>query len=213
MSLIVVNRQNHPTSERTVVVSGIARSGTSMVATVLEALGVFMGTDRTKGSLEDKEISNLLEREYNDEVLKALIDRRNATHSVWGWKRPAALKHAEKYSHLLRNACYILTFRDLAAVAVRRSIAAETDLRQNLRQAHRQSVFLLDFLGTIQSPCLLVSNETAVLHPTYFVNELIAFLGVEVLEDQRQAAIASIAVDDNPYLEMMQENKAKAEKS
>ena len=82
---------------------GLARSGTSMMATILKTLGVFIGDSLTDGSLEDKEISKLMEVSSNDEALKKIISQRNNNHKIWGWKRPGAFKKIANYENLLKN--------------------------------------------------------------------------------------------------------------
>lgn len=127
-----------PGAQKTVVVLGAFRGGTSLVARVLKALGVFMGAefahpDREYDTVEDAEFQRLLHRRdlltraeivpsdfRADEIasLRELIAERNARHDLWGWKYPGSVVwclHAgiERY---LRNPHFVTVFRDPLAV-------------------------------------------------------------------------------------------------
>ena len=102
---------------KTVVVLGIPRGGTSMVAQILHELGVFMGDEFTKSgsdyeNFEDEDFHNILwngftkliecvtqgknepqQADFTDpmHLLRKLIDTRNTAHAhtPWGWKHAA----------------------------------------------------------------------------------------------------------------------------
>ena len=58
---------------------------------------------------------------------KALIQARNAQHSVWGFKRPEAYKQLARLCSLCRNPRVIVTFRDVLAISLRNNIAMQLD--------------------------------------------------------------------------------------
>ena len=126
------------TAEKTVVVLGAFRGGTSMVAQLLRALGVFMGDefahpDQEYGNLEDREFQQLLHRKdllTREDIsstdfsaaeigtLKTLVGQRNRQHPLWGWKYPGTVLwclHAG-LSCYLRNPHFITVFRDPLAI-------------------------------------------------------------------------------------------------
>ena len=73
--------------KRTLIVTGIARSGTSLVATLLKEAGIFMGDFMHDVVNEDAQILELMRRR-DLPTLKALIEDRNAHHAQWGFKLP-----------------------------------------------------------------------------------------------------------------------------
>ena len=58
--VLALNRPHSALPEKTVVVLGVARGGTTMVASVLQSLGVFMG-DKLGPVLEDVTLSRAVE--------------------------------------------------------------------------------------------------------------------------------------------------------
>jgi len=125
-----------------VVVLGMHRSGTSMVAGILAKLGVFMGKSllgptpgNPAGHWEDREFLAI-----NEEILRRaggswdsppsheatmavdvsgdierLIHKR-ANLSIWGWKDPRTVLTIEHYTPYLIGPLYIAVFREREAV-------------------------------------------------------------------------------------------------
>ena len=92
--------------QRTVIVLGVPRGGTSMVAKILSVLGVFMG-DKLGATYEDPDFFRVMQRFGNmppwrrkwhflqrRKVLsdiQSLVAQRNVDHEVWGWKFPGVI--------------------------------------------------------------------------------------------------------------------------
>ena len=73
--------------EKTLLITGLARSGTSMLAALLQAAGIWLGDHVYEPINEDAEITQMLQaRDFTR--LDALIDRQNARTPVWGFKMP-----------------------------------------------------------------------------------------------------------------------------
>jgi hypothetical protein len=130
---------NPPTqdTEKTVVVLGAFRGGTSMVARALLELGVFMGERFGERlvykNFEDLDFQELLHRsaifdqkhlstyDFPPAVIDAVIElamQRDRNHRIWGWKYPGTapyLLHTRLASQL-RNPHFITVFRDPVAV-------------------------------------------------------------------------------------------------
>ena len=73
--------------EKTLLITGLARSGTSMLAALLEAAGVWLGDHVYQPINEDAEITQML-RARDFTRLDALIERQNARTPIWGFKMP-----------------------------------------------------------------------------------------------------------------------------
>src|SRR4051812_31937022 len=92
---------------RTLVVCGIERGGSSMVAAVLHRLGVTIGQD-LDATYEDHDLANAIRAfvAAGDEVslarLKQSIADRDARRETWGFKLPNVFLNPEIFD-LLRN--------------------------------------------------------------------------------------------------------------
>src|SRR3990170_2852181 len=111
---------------KTAVVCGVARSGTSMAAVVVDALGVPMATDELlRTYCEDSSIV----RGAQTDRAKAIC-KRSEESIVWGFKDPHVYNNwpaPHELHNLLRNPFYIIMFRNVAAMAMR-----ETNIRQEV---------------------------------------------------------------------------------
>ena len=74
--IVQLNKGDKHIEEKTIVVLGIPRSGTTMMTKVPESIGVYMG--QTKGVVkEDIRLSKLLEKEEDITAFKNLVNSRN----------------------------------------------------------------------------------------------------------------------------------------
>jgi hypothetical protein len=97
--IMVVGNPAPLDQERTIVITGTPRGGTTMVAECLRTLGLPIGVigpaTGARFNLEDPEFQTLLGRESPGEIdlqsLRALVLRRNLENRVWGFKLPMAL--------------------------------------------------------------------------------------------------------------------------
>lgn len=182
----------------TVVVLGIARTGTTMVANVLQNLGVDMGR---KGGVvfEDMDVFKKLE---NDELIEfeQLVEHKNQEFEKWGWKRPRSIDYISKFESKIRNPHYIIPFRDLMAVAKRNSMAVEVDVVKNLVSTYRLGYSkVIKFIETNKKPLLLCSYEKAITLKENFVKEIADFVGVKD-EDKIKNAVDAIEANMGKYI-------------
>lgn len=180
----------------TVIVVGLPRSGTSMVASVLKTLGVFMGRVIDNVVFEDHEMANALDTE-NAPQLAALIATRNAQHRVWGFKRPEAYKHLPKLCAQCRNPRVIVTFRDILAISLRNNLSVQSDPIKMLPRLAGEYEALTATVRRLTVPTLLISYEKAIQFPDRVVAEIAAFCGVNAAEASLQEA-AQIIENGNP---------------
>lgn len=185
-----------PTTETTLIVAGLPRSGTSMVAAILLDLGVFMG-DRIDGAVfEDVEFAAAMESGQRD-ALSQIISQRNTRHRLWGFKRPEAYKHLDRLCAACRNPRIIVMFRDILAIAVRNSIAVQLDPIQSLPRLLSDYEALLGALERVRVPMLLLSYEKCVQFPVETVKEIASFAGIEIT-DQVVNEAAALVENGNP---------------
>lgn len=182
----------------TVVVAGLGRSGTSMLAAVLQAAGICMGELTATGTHEDQQLAALLQQRRRRD-LRQLIAQRDAAYELWGFKLPSRQILEHSLFRMLRRPYLVVIFRDILAIAGRRQISRGeqlmTQLTQSLREYHR----LLSFLQDIDLPCLLISYEKALLSPDVLIDQLDHFLGLNLDSSSKSACRASIEVSPEIY--------------
>lgn len=197
--LLILNPDNPVAPRRTLIVLGLARSGTTMVASALHHLGVPM-CDRPNIVYEDSALSEAMES-GDDDRLQQLIEQKNRAHAVWGWKRPSSIEHGAKLERMCRNAEYIVVFRDILAVANRNRIAVGSDLLGNMEESVRQYATLIEFLRMTQRRALLISYEKAIQQPKEFVKALADFVQISDIR-LHAAAIAVVQPNHEAYMDL-----------
>lgn len=196
--VLALNKPESPSPEKTVIVLGAARGGTTMVAAVLQALGVFMG-EKLGPVLEDVALSQAVEAR-DTARLAEIVASRNATHPVWGWKRPSALEHSDVWQGRFRNPYIIAVFRDPFAIANRNRISMLSDVFQNMERSVQHLGTLVNLLRQQKGPVLLLSYEKALAFPETFVRAAEDFLDLNAAE-RRADAIQQIDPSPQKYLE------------
>ncbi len=176
----------------TIIIVGVPRSGTTMVAKTLGALGVYLGADLDEAIQEDLRLAKAIEDSPAD--ISLVIEAYNSAHDVWAFKRPTAYQTLD--ASWFRNPRFIIPFRDPVAIAKREEISMVFDFRDQLRRAALWSIDLADFTLRQTAPLMLVSYEKALLKPERFVDELAQFSGADASEAMRRAA--SIVVKPSP---------------
>jgi hypothetical protein len=186
---IVLNPLAEPTPQRTYVTFGVERGGTSLVAGVLRALGLYLG-DIPEGNNEDKAFHNKTLGQ-----MKATINRRNSQHDVWGWKYPAAASYLPVLSKSIRNAYFVIVYRDVVATALSRNQWDGEFIRRPVRMSLHETNSLVNantgFALATRRPCLLISNEKAMAHASELIDEVADFLCVERPDDDLRARIVA----------------------
>ena len=186
---------------KTLIVSGVARSGTSMVARVLQAAGVFMGDDMDEVVFEDSAFALLFERgEYDRTAMSELLRARNAAHPIWGFKRPHFHRYGADSVDQFRQPSVILTVRDPLAIAERNAIAEQHDIAGGLSAAVDDLRDLVSFAQELRCPTLLVSYEKAVSLPEHFVDRLLEFCGIAIPPTRRKALARLVEPNRPAYI-------------
>jgi len=186
---------------RTVIVTGVARSGTSMVARVLHGAGLFMGTQIDDVVFEDNEFAIPLGQSLLDvDAMNTLLRARDDVHPVWGLKRPHLHVHGPAAIDLFRNPAVIVIVRDPVAVAERNVIAEYLDVGRSLSQAMNDLQQMMQFVEDLTCPVLLISYEKALRSPDRFIQRLLDFCGLDVSEADRQTLAALVEPDRPAYV-------------
>jgi hypothetical protein len=196
---ITLNPSHAQRDYKTIVVTGVSRSGTSMIARAFRAGGVFMGRHLDDVVYEDAEIADALERQ-DRECLARLAAERNAGFPVWGFKRPNLDEVLPpEAAELFRNPHFVVSYRDPVAIAKRNRISEHHDEAQSLRAAAGASCRMMEFSLALPCPTLLVSYEKALQSPEAAVDRLISFCGLAVAPATRQEMIATVEPNREAY--------------
>lgn len=179
----------------TAVVLGVPFGGTSMLAVLVDALGVPIIRDASfPFAYEADEFNN---RSLGD--VRHSIERYNAQYPVWGFKDPHAGRHpAEDFHAAMRNPHYLIVAKDLATMTFR-AIAnpvvedGSPPLKRMQNRAHTQAQFYGWILGLPPAPKLLVSYHRGIREPLELCRIVAAFLHVTPTEAQLQRAVARVS--------------------
>jgi hypothetical protein len=196
--VLTLNKPQASPPEKTVVVLGVARGGTTMAASVLQALGVYMG-EKLGPVLEDVALSKAVESQ-DMARLSEIVAQRNAAHRLWGWKRPSALEFKDVWKDRFRNPYIIAVFRDPFAIANRNRISMLSDVFQNMEHTVQHLGTLVQFLRQQEAPVLLCSYEKVLAYPEIFVRAVDNFLDLNANESWAEA-IRRINPASKEYLE------------
>lgn len=186
--------------ERTLIILGAARGGTSMMMGLLDILGVFIGDQAGSPLYEDKRLRGALGR-WPSAPARAVIADYNAEHKVWANKAHIQKASLKRLDRLVRNPHYILVTRDEVAVAGRYDQIWDVGLLKSMRIANKRYLGYLDFIARHRRPSLLVSYEKALLHTEHMVEQLADFAGIKAGAEQMAKACAFVRPEPAEYVQ------------
>jgi len=166
--------------QRTYIVLGLARGGTTMVAKVLDALGLYMGADSANVVGEDRVLADALES-GDRETAQSIVDGYNAAHDVWGFKRPNVVSHLTALGVEFRNPHYVVVMRDIFSIANRNLISVFKDPITDMRDSLQHLEDLVTFVEANRAqPMFFLSYERVLGDPREFVIDFADFCGEEL---------------------------------
>ncbi len=195
------------TKEKTVIVIGTGRGGTSIVAGVLNSLGVFMGDLACAPVFEDRKLADAYESK-NAKLAMDIIYDYNTRFSIWGFKRPNSLFYLPKLIKYTRNPVFIIIFKDILSIGNRESISMQTGLLDNMHVALKNYQNILSFIDKYQPKSMLVSAEKILENKVFFIEQVCDFLALQVTQDQILAAENFIEPNPSLYLDSSRITKA-----
>lgn len=198
-----------PLSEEiTVAVTGVGRSGTTMVAKILNALDLYLGEKVTPRTFEDKNIQVAIkQKDWNE--LDSIIEKRNSQHNIWGFKCPALRGSLTQVLSKARNPRLIVTFRDILSISLRNNISMSTDLFSNLEATVEDYQKLVTALKSNEYPVLLISYEKALLEPKQTVSAICKFIGMDISNEDIEKVSKLVVNGDPQYLGLNKEAPSK----
>jgi hypothetical protein len=185
---------------KTLILSGIGRGGTTLLAKILGEAGVFLGNNVSEIVGEDREMLDVL-RSRDTARLDQLIVRRNASGKDWGFKAPhVAIYLNQDDLARFRNPHLIVMFRDPVAITVRHALAEQVDPSPALLDTTAAMNGLAAFVSRTTCPALLLSYEKALIFPGDFLDALARFCAIPLTDDLRQRLMRQIRPNAEDYI-------------
>jgi hypothetical protein len=202
-------------NQKTIIVLGMFRSGTSMVAGILDRLGVAMGDQmypesraNPLGYFEDKEFMDLNRRIVDDaggslndppplekilylqgKYRPAIQNMLRDNPPVWGWKDPVTALTIHLYADYLVHPYIIVCSRNPEDVALSYSKMVGLSISEvkALRRTYNDSIdtFLSNYPDI---PRLHLQYEDVLNDPVQWINQIISFTELKPISSQRRKA-------------------------
>jgi len=168
----------------TIAIIAFSHSGTTMVAGILEILGVPMvGPQYDLAKWEDIEVIKALKTgQFAD-----IVAQRNAQHERWGFKFPGAWRYLATLDHCLREPLYLAIWKDAVSVTRRRFRTQDRWLRKIQNTVHQFSD-AVDGICASHLPVQMLSYQIAVMQPRQFVEDIARLAGIDAEEDRLDRA-------------------------
>jgi hypothetical protein len=161
--------------ERTIVIFGAARSGTSMVASIAHDLGI--ATNHTTPTFEDRVLGRAADAGDWPRVKRA-IERRNSAHQAWAWKRPRLTEYFDTVRPWLRNPRLIATFKNPMGISRRKEATRQDGYLEALIVATSTARRTAVMCSKSDLPLLIINHDAALLDPALCVSAVASFVGV-----------------------------------
>lgn len=165
-----------------ILITGLGRSGTSAIASIVKNLGYFLGENVSHSTGEDFDLRKLLSQGETDSVRSELY-RRCEMHDLVAYKDPKLFSlHGEKLlSELTNDWLYIFVFRDIYSISKRNVKSIGANLDQSLISAAHHQTKLVNFYNKAKfsNPTYLVSFEQ-LNSIEIFLKDFTSFLGFDL---------------------------------
>ncbi len=195
--------------EKTLIVVGVARGGTSMVAGTLHHLGVFTGLKSASPVFEDIYLSSAIESKNFTQV-KQIINEYNEKYKVWAFKRPSIINYLPELHGMFRNPIYLFIFKDLAAIAARNNISMKMEFIENLIKAQKDYQKIINFIQNNQNlNGLVFSYDKVIRYKVNFINILSKLINIDISNEKFEKIKKFITPNPIEYLDKARITKGK----
>lgn len=193
---LTINTTKGQENQKTVVVLGVERGGTSMAAGVIRALGVDMGK---RAGLNHEDPRFLTEE---DEKLEKLIEVRNKEAYIWGFKMPKAVNKLNFFDKHLRNPFFIIVYRNPAAVADSWMQRGAGEYLDTIERALNYYNLIVNYLRQTTHPALIINYEQSVREKEATVRAIADFIDLQVDGEAINRAVEMITGDGKGYVNL-----------
>jgi hypothetical protein len=179
MSELITLSEPPAVPPKTVLVLGVSRSGTSMLAGALDHGGIPFG-HYIRPLYECQRLSHYMEKGQWG-AFEAQVTENNRKQ-IWGWKRPSIVNHLDEVVARVDRPLCLVMFRDLVAVELRnrRALPEKSTPDWHLANIQRNMRIQLRFLNQIWDrglPAALLSFEKFKSQPKPVLKECEDLLG------------------------------------
>lgn len=182
-----------------ILVTGLGRSGTSAIATLLHHCGYYLGDVEESSTKEDRTLREYLKSKNYSSILDE-FEKMSSSYNLIGFKDPKLYSpsHKDFIASLPNDWLIICVTRDPLAIAQRRIKSEKISFSNALVETIEAQDKLIRFAISINKPCLLISYEKFIAHPILALHELSDFI---YLESKNIHQIAQkVFVDKEKYL-------------
>lgn len=211
---LIKNVENKNSESKCIVVVGVARGGTSAIASSLSSIGIYMGDEARSPTYEDHRLINCIPSKVGSVLsskawnqFSIVASGYSQSHDQWGFKYPNIHKHLPKIHSVLDRPKYIFVYRDILAIANRRSdIHSESyiDSQYNCLRIYKN---IVSFVEKYSPYSLHVSYEKLLLNKEVYIESLSEFCGTELSEAVKISALKSIEASPRDYVQWSQHQK------
>lgn len=183
----------------TVIVLGVGRGGTSLVAGTLRCLGISMGEDPHPAKHEWSPVVYTPERQVNVPATRRNVEAMNAAHPLWGWKSPADLFVVDALLPLLRGPAFLIVTRDLVNVTLSSQKYDGTPPEIGFYEAAIVYRLIADRMRFWPYPAAVVPFQEILENADEFVEFIASFLQITPTAEQKKGALAFNKPGSNAY--------------
>lgn len=167
-------------TQRTYVVLGCPRGGTSLLAGCLQRAGIYMGEGKT-AQYEDPDFKiKPKDKHLAVRKLMPVIQQRNQTHTYWGWKLPNSIYYIRAIRHMLIRPFYLIVYRnpeDIARSSAHHDGRNWVKERERLLEvAHNHTARVKRFQKELKKDYQVFHLEDIHADPETFVDQLLDIL-------------------------------------
>ncbi|MBB6103049.1 hypothetical protein F4827_002902 [Paraburkholderia bannensis] len=165
---------NAVVENKTIVVLGFARGGTSLISGMLREFGVFMGDN---AHALKHEIDLFHENDSSQAIIHRVEDL-DKQYKMWGWKSPRAVFFVDKLACYLSNPHFIIALRN--PIAVCQSVGRHNKLPMAVTMRDIAPVFsaIAEFTSRCPYPLAFFNFDEVNESPRQLVEDLREFLGI-----------------------------------
>jgi hypothetical protein len=164
---------------RTIICTGLGRSGTSAVASLVEFLGVWVGVPAHSRNRENKELIRALGD--GPEAASRLIAEYDERFPVWGFKAPSLRKRLHETLELFRNPLVIVPHRDVVGRLGRQTVSGQQQATfERLQSGIQNQRRLIEELERVSAPQLHISFPLLTESPEQSLRIISDFTGVPI---------------------------------
>lgn len=193
---------------KTLIILGVARGGTSLISGTLHHLGIFTGERSHEPVFEDVKLSNEIENEDLSSAKKIIRDY-NKKHLIWAYKRPSFINFGKQYHDLFQNPIYLVVFKDIYSIANRNNLSMKIDLIDGLRNAQKEYEKIINFISEDDKNYFMFSYEKIMQNKEILINSLIELIGEKNVNTiQKQNSLNFIEPNPKNYLDKSRSNRS-----